>query len=136
LLIVNVTGLVTATPVAPFAGLVELTENEPLPYAAVPVVNELVNVVTEFPPTSLNPPTDTLYTLLAVSAAAGANVNVTPSAAKLTVPAIALPPEGVTVIALFVIDVGSIFALITATTSAFNGTPVCVFAGLIVLTVA
>jgi hypothetical protein len=136
LLIVIVTGLVTDTPVAPVAGLVETTLNEPLPYVAVPVVNELVNVVTVFPPTSLNPPTDTLYSFDAVSAAAGTNVSVTPSAAKLTVPAIALPPEGVTVIELFVIDVGSIVALITATTSAFNGTPVCVFAGLIVLTVA
>ena len=46
---VNVTGLVTETPVAPFAGLVETTVNDPLPYPVVPVVKELLKVVTELP---------------------------------------------------------------------------------------
>ena len=60
LLMVKVTGLVTETPVAPLAGLVEIRVNDPLPYEPVPVVNELVKVVTALPSMSLKPPTDTL----------------------------------------------------------------------------
>ena len=56
----NVTGLVTDTPVAVFAGLVETRVNDPLLYPVVPVVNELGKGVTVFPCTSLNPPTATL----------------------------------------------------------------------------
>ena len=59
----------------------------------------------------------------------------TPSLASVTVPAIALPPEGVTVIELLLTVVGSISSPITATICAFNGTPVWPLTGLIVLTV-
>src|SRR5271165_2515106 len=59
-LIVNVTGLVTDTLVAPFSGLVESRVNDPLPYAPEPVVNVLVKAETALPSTSLKPPTDTL----------------------------------------------------------------------------
>ena len=50
----------------------------------------------------------------AVSAAVGVKVRVTPSLARLTVPAMALPPEGVTVIELLVTDVGLMSLLICA----------------------
>src|SRR5260370_18836523 len=133
---VNVTGLVTETPVAPFAGLVETRLNDPLLYPVVPVVNELLKVVTVLPSVSLKPPTDTLYSWEAVSAEWGTKVRLTPSAATATVPAIALPPEGVTVMELLRTVVISMSSFITAATRVFSGTPVCVFAGVIVLTVA
>src|ERR1017187_359983 len=107
LFMVNVTALVTDTPVAAFAGMVESTLNPP-PYVLLPVVKELLKGVTVLPSRSLKPPTDTLYTLEPVSGALGMNVRVTPSLARLTAPAIALPPEGVTVIELLVTLVGSI----------------------------
>src|SRR5271156_12343 len=135
LLIVNVTGLVTDTPVALFAGVVEESVNELAPYELVPAVNLLVKGVTELPSMSAKPPTEIVYTLEAVSDALGEKVSVTPSLARVTVPAIALPPAGVTVIELLVIDVGSIVLLITATISTFNGTPVWALEGIIVLTV-
>jgi hypothetical protein len=52
---VNVTALVTDTPVAPFTGLVETRVNDPPPYELVPVVNELAKAVTAFPSMSANP---------------------------------------------------------------------------------
>ncbi len=113
---VNVTGLVTDTPVAPFTGLVETKVNVPLPYPVVPVVNELVKVVTALPSMSLKPPTDTLCNLETASGALGTKVSVTPSLARVTVPATGLPPCGVTVIELLLIVVGSMSSLITATT--------------------
>jgi hypothetical protein len=133
---VNVTGLVTATLVAPFVGLVETRVNEPLPYVVVPVVNALANGVTALPSMSLMPLTDTLYTVEAESAAAGTNVRVTPLLPSVTVPAIALPPDGVTVIELFETVVGSMLLLRTAVTSALSGTPVWALLGLIVVTVS
>src|ERR1035438_7952287 len=60
LLMVKVTGFVTDTLVAPFPGLIPTSVNDPLLYMAVPVVNELGNVVTGLPSTSLKPPTETL----------------------------------------------------------------------------
>ena len=51
-------------------------------------------------------------------------MRVTPSPASVTVPAIALPPEGVTVMELLVTVVGSMASLITATICAFSGAPV------------
>src|ERR1035437_1136085 len=134
LVMVNVTGLVTETPVALFAGVVEDSLNVGGPYELVPAVNVLVKGVTELPSTSTKPLTEIVYTLEAVSVVLGRKVRVTPSLARVTVPAIALPPEGVTVIALFVIDVGSMVSLITATICAFNGTPVWAFEGMIVVT--
>ena len=71
----------------------------------------------------------------AVSARLGTKVSVTPSPANVTVPAMALPPEGVTVMELLVIVVGSTLLLITAVICALSGTPVCALTGLIVLTV-
>ena len=53
LVMVNVTGLVTETPVAPFVGLVETMVNDPLPYELVPAVKELVKVVTALPSMSV-----------------------------------------------------------------------------------
>ncbi len=113
---VNVTGLVTETPVAPLTGVVETRVNDPLPYPVVPVVNELVKVVTALPSVSLKPLTDTLCNLETASGALGTNVRVTPSLASVTVPARALPPDGVTVMELLVTVVGSMSSLITATT--------------------
>ena len=57
--------------------------------------------------------------------ALGTKVRVTPSLASVTVPAMALPPDGVTVIELLVTVVGSMSSLITAMICAFSGTPVC-----------
>lgn len=132
LLIVKLTGLLTEMPIAPLTGLVESTVNDPLPTDAIPVVNELVKVVTVLPCTSLKPPTETLYGVEALNAPAGTNVSVTPSLASVTVPA----TDGVRVIELVVTVVGSIESLITAITCVFSGTPVCPLAGLMVLTVA
>jgi hypothetical protein len=64
---------------------------------------------------SAKPPTEIVYTFEAVSVVLGTNVRVTPSLARVTVPGIELPLEGVTAIALFVIDAGSMALLITAT---------------------
>ena len=61
----------------------------------------------------------------------GTKVRVTPSVAKVTVPA----TEGESVIALFDTEVGSIWVLMTATTEAFSGTPVAPETGLQVTTV-
>src|SRR5208283_1630579 len=124
LLMVNVTGLVTDTLLVLFAGLIEVSLNDWEPYEAVPVVNVLVNGVTELPSISKNPLIEIVYVMEAVKAAAGVNVRVTPSLARVTVPAIALPAEGVTVIELFVIEVGSMVLFMTATICAFRGTPV------------
>src|ERR1700732_2399448 len=132
---VNVTGVVTDTPVAPLAGLVETTLNDPLPYPVVPVVNELLKVVTELPSVSLKPPTDTLCNLETARGALGTNVSVTPSLARLTVPATGLPPDGVTVMELLVTVVGSMSSLITATTCVLTGTTVWLSAGPIAVTV-
>ena len=63
-------------------------------------------------------------------------MRVTLSLAKVTVPAMALPPCGVTVIELLLTVVGSIVSLMSATIRAFKGTAVCEFVGLIWLTVA
>src|ERR1035438_3052269 len=60
LLMVNVIGLVTDMLLAPSAGLVERRVNDELPYEPLPVVNELVKVVTGLLCTSWKPPTDTL----------------------------------------------------------------------------
>src|ERR1022692_937565 len=98
-------------------------------------MNVLVKGVTELPSMSTKPLTEIVYTAEAVSVALGKKVRVTPSLARVTVPAIALPPEGVTVIEVFVIDAGSMVLLIIAAICAFNGTPVWAFEGVIVLTV-
>src|ERR1700688_4190843 len=103
LFMVNVTGLVTDTLVAPLAGLVETRLNEP-PSPPVPVVNELLNGVTALPSVSLKPPTVTLYTVETESSALGTKVSVVPLAASVTVPATVVLPC-FTVIELLVTDV-------------------------------
>src|SRR5260370_38305630 len=128
---VNVTGLVTDTPVAPLAGFVETNVNDPLPYPVVPVVNEGFEVVTLLPSVSLKPPTDTLCNLETARGALGRKVSVTPSLARVTVPATGLPPCGVTVIELLLTVVGSMSSLITAMIWVWMVTPVWVLAGLI-----
>jgi len=45
---------------------------------------------------SAKPPTEIVYTFEAVSVVLGTNVRVTPSLARVTVPGIELPLEGVT----------------------------------------
>jgi hypothetical protein len=131
---VNVTGEFTGTLLVLFAGFVETTLNELTPYVALLVVNVLVLVVTVFPCTSLNPLTDTLKVVALTSRLAGVKVRVTPSLARLTVPANALAPEGVTVIELLVMLVGSMGPLINTVTSVLSGTLAWPLAGLIELT--
>jgi tellurite resistance protein TehA-like permease len=66
--------------------------------------------------------------------ALGTNVNVTPSLARVTVPATGLPPCGVTVIELLLTVVGSMSSFISATTCVLVGTAVWLLGGLIELT--
>jgi hypothetical protein len=135
LLIVNVTGLVTDTPVALVAGVVDANLNELVPYELEPDVNVLVKDVTVLPSASENPLIATVYTLVEANVVLGTNVRVTPSLARLIVPEIPLPFAGVKVIELLVSVVGSIVLLMTATICVLVGTSVCAFGGLIVLTV-
>jgi hypothetical protein len=124
LLMVNVGWVFTATPVALFAGLVEVSLNELAPYEPAPAVNVLVKFVRVLPSTSTSPLTATVYTLFDTNVVLGTKVRVTPSLARLIVPVIGLPFEGVNIIEELVIDVGSMAVLITATITAFNGTSV------------
>jgi hypothetical protein len=93
------TGAVTATFVAPLAGLT-LTTVGPVvtPVEELDVVNPLVNVVAAFPARSVNPPTVTVYAVDTANEFAGLNRSVV-EFGTVTVPATVCPPA-VTVIAL------------------------------------
>src|SRR5690348_4700651 len=118
---VSTTGLFTATPVAPFAGLTEVTTG-PVVTATVPVVKLLLNGDTVFPAWSVNPDTVTVYTVLTASGFVGVKVSVTRSWLRLTVPPAGCPPA-LTTIALLPTLTGSTGALTATTTCAFTGTP-------------
>ena len=115
LLIVNVTGLLTDTPVAPLTGFVPLTVNDPPPNATVPVVKVLVNGVTGLPAWSVNPLTCTVYAVVGASAPPGVKVSVVWSALRVIVPLTGVPPVD-TVIAELPMLTALTGALITATT--------------------
>lgn len=84
---VTVTALVTATFVAPLAGVIPVTLNGPLSTTVeLNVVNPLLNAGTAFPARSVIPPSVTVYAVFTASVLVGVNVTTFPPV-TLTVPA-------------------------------------------------
>src|SRR5687767_13043845 len=118
------------TPDEPAPGMVEVTTGP-----ASAVVNDQVNAcASAFPPRSVTPlVTRAVNVVPNASGLDGVNVTVLPSTS--TVPAIALPPDGVTVKVVVVRDDAAIASENVALISVFLGTRVSPLAGMVARTV-